>query len=48
MFSLLTCMMGVSHVKNITGVDVMIQSFLYQILGLVPCQLGHPENITTP
>ncbi len=38
---ILTCVVCVSHVQDITGVDVVVQGLLYQVLRLVPRQLRH-------
>jgi len=37
-------MMRVAHMKNITGVDVMIKRLLYEILWFVTRQLSNPES----
>lgn len=38
----LTEVVGTAEVEDVTAVDVMVQSFLYQVLGLVTCQICHP------
>lgn len=34
--------MCTAEVEDVTAVDVMVQSFLYQVLGFVTCQLCYP------
>lgn len=35
--------MSTAEVKNITAVDMMVQCFLYEVLGLITRQLGYSE-----
>lgn len=36
--------MGVSHVDDVTAVDVVVERLLDQVLRLVASQLAHPVN----
>jgi len=38
----LTEVVSTAEVEDVTAVDMMVQGFLDQVLGLITCQLCHP------
>lgn len=44
----LTEVVCTAEVEDVTAVDVVVQGFLYQVLGLVTCELGYPGEKLKP
>ena len=39
-------MVSVAQMEDVTGVDVVVEGLLYQVLRLISCQLCHPGSST--